>query len=801
VSGLLFDGLHALRLYRRYWRQSLMAVLVIAFSSGFAVASFSLYSNLTLTTPSGLSEPNRLASLHVEGRSGSAISHRLSESLLEGLRTIEAYSSLSFSPDVELHFDERRMASDLALVDEGYFELLGLHAAEGQFPDSADMRAEASPVVVISTAFWAEHLNRDPGIIGETLQVSGQALRIVAVMDPAFQGFFHDQAVDLWIPRRPYQKQIQDQPDQLLDLSPITPIVRLRDDTALDALNAELPDVLRTLSRELRDDIAKQAPFASQGFFLAPERNRAAANQLALFLSLSVLLALVAAVNISLFFLARAPAREREMAIRLAHGATPRRLMRQLFLESLLLVAIGSVLGLLAGMWMRLGLAHFLSLELTFSLEAFSWPMAAFQFLMVLALAAAVSLAPIVDLRRRSIAEKSRPGTARIAYSQHFLASAQILTAGLVLSLAIHFAASFVLILTAGPGYTLDKIQVLEIEPADRGSFTPDIDETPNLHATIREQLEAIPSVEAVGFMSTPPAHTPPVTHPFMPENGVRDEVPTTPLLASSDFLRVLDVPILSGQLPDADAAYAAVVNRRFAEQAWGHVDVLGEWFSPPQRFAGGEPIEVVAVIEDFHYQHPSEPVRPIVVVNRPHIMAFMADVLIRGEIGSEEAKSRVASALANFDPPLKVVEAYDLQAVYGALLREDRARAGLASASAGLILLMVVIGYLGTLRFMVERGRFEFAVRAAMGRGPRKLRKDVLRRACYLALPGMVLLLPVALMALSQAESLLGPTPLPLMLSLSLAWLVLGLLLAWAASGPAATIAKMDPAAALREE
>jgi len=800
MSAFFHDLGHAWRVHLRYRGQTLLAIAVIAIASGFAFASFSLYGALTLASPQGLSAPQSLASVYRAKQGG--ISHRLSEYLLERAGTVSGHSSVQYEEGVDLRLPEQQVAATVAQIGPGFFELLGVDMAEGRAPDPSDHESNASITAVISHAFWNDYFDGDPAVIGREYELADTPFRIVGVAEAGFTGFFREQSSDLWIPRTPYATQILQLPDQVIDLTPLRPILRVADGVSLRALEQDLAEVSEAAPGILRQELGSEPLGVDGRFALNPTRSENAETQLTLFLILSALMVLVAAANISLFFLARAPERQREMAIRLAHGATLPRLMRQLFTESAALVVVAAALGLLLGLWLQLGLSRLVAMPEVVDQPQATGPLLGFITIMVLALVTVVSIAPIYDLRRRTLVDQTRSGAARIGFSQRLLAAAQILLAGLILSLALHFGHTFIQLHAAGPGYELDNIQILEIQPQPTDRFRPDIQAIPGLQADIRRILTDQLGAEAVGFTGQVPVGSRPGRQQFKLEEGLRESVDADALMGSPDWLAVLQIPKLRGQLPEPGDEYAAVVNRRFAERAWGDIDVVGQWLHPPARFGGGdEPFNVAAVMEDFHFQHPADELRPVVVVNRNNMMAFLDDLVIRGAIDRAEAIAKIKPLLDDFSPPLMVVEDYELAAAYRTLMAPDRARASMASTSAALVVLLAVVGFLSTLRFMVARARFEFAIRAAVGRAPRALRRDVIRRAFGLALPGMLISIPAALLTLAWLQDRMEGSHWPAGISTLLAVTLLLALLLLAADAPARQVARMNPADALREE
>ncbi|WP_406672608.1 ABC transporter permease [Natronospira sp.] len=781
--------------------QSLTTLFVIAVAVALAVALVGLYSSLLLDTPPGVSNAERVVSVgRTDGERFEPLNGRLQSHLRESSIGLTGVAGVSYlRQEARLREEQRHL--DIGLVSEGFFQVVGVRLVEGRILDASD-HGESARVVVISYRLRDQVFGDLDSPLGESITIQGERFRVVGVTAAGFRGVHRDAPTDIWVPHQTWQNVVAAVPAPLIERLPLILFGRIAKGTSLGALRENLSSLQERLPAAAKEDLGGMRLAVSSTLSRDPAHQQMAERQLELFALSAVLLAVIAAANLSLFFLARAPKRQREMAIRMALGATHCRLLGQMFVEASLLVVAGGLLGLLLSLWLVTGLKTIPTIDVD------HWDGALidtrtllFAMGLIALLAAVVALAPVMDLRRRTILERSRPCVTRIRVGQRLLAVVQVGVAGLVIAVAAFLAMALAQLLVQGPGYKPEGVQVFVLQPDVDGPFRPDFREAPNLHRQIRERLLALEGVDAVGFQNAVPTRAHPEQQPFRPENGQKETVQAAALVGRADWLRVLDVRVLRGSLPESDDELAVVVNRQFALQAWGDIDVVGKWLQPPRHLRGGDPSRVAAVIDDLSFGHPAEPERAVVMLNTLGVMDFAADVLVRGELSQDSLAEAIGTVLADFTPPLHVTERYALQGEYDALLAPDRARVVVSTAAASVVGAIALLGFFGILRYMVENGRFEFALRAALGAGPRQLRRQVMWRGLVLGFPGLVFAFLLAAIGLSLVGGRLDIAGLSQWPAILVAITGLALALWLASRGPARQASHTEPGKYLRDE
>lgn len=820
MKGVIDDLRHAERLYRRTPFQSLTAVLVIGLATAFATALFSLYSDLALSQPGGVQAPERMVSVGLSDgdRFATVLPGELRDGIAEHIAAIDRVSGAQYQQGWRIDTGRASVQVDLATVGAGYFEGLDVAMAHGRGLREEDFTA-VDPVVVLAYDFWESEFGADPDVVGGEIHLEEHELapggrqpedatfRIVGVADPAFDGLHRGPGPELWLPLPAFGVAVWDVDADFSDVMGLASIARLAPGADIDDARRELQARHDELRERHGEHLAGRQLALHPSLTDDPAAHDEALEQVALFTASALLVALIAAGNLSLFFLARAPARHREMGIRLAVGARPRRLARQLFTESSALVAVGALIGLVAALWLGLALRELA----VFSDVAWrdkavlDWPVLGFAVLLAALLAGAVGLAPVLDMTRRSIVERTRR-SAR-GRGQRVLAAGQVAMAAVVLAVSGLLGQALAQAMAGSEAYALEDVRLMQGQYTGDAQFNLETDQVEATRRALREHLENLPGVNAIAFAGAAPMVRPPQEDTVEPGDARVDELRTALFSASNDWYEMLSVPILRGSLPETGDSDAVVVSREFAQRAWGGLDVVGqEVVSPP--FAGGnfpgaekEAHRVTAVIEDLPLEHPGESPRPLLILNRLGPLDGMQPVFIAGNPDPDRAMAAAAGPWADGSPSMEPEAVIDLEQRFHQALAPDRSRTLLSGLAGLLVIILAGLGFYGTMRFMVDADRFAYALRAALGASPPMLRRHVLVRGLALGLPGLAVGLVLAGLALVWLRELLGLYDIGLWLPLLLTGLFLGGALLLASWLPARRVAAMNPAKALRDE
>ncbi len=832
MRGLLTDCSHALRLYRRTPGASVTAVIVLAIGVAFVGAFLALYVDLVLRPHPGFEQSNRIATVgQTSEQQALGMPFAVVERMTGEMTSIEAAVTVQ-SLNVFIGIDRETVGTEL--VSAGFFDGLRPRIALGRGLLPEEHRVDSEPVVVISHRLWQQRFGGDPNVVGTVIEVardssqpylvrqsirigerevesfgSGEPeqettrFRIVGVMSASLRGLTQPET-SLWMAlERGFPLFIA--AAEFTQQSTGKTFVRMRPGVSAAALASEL-------DTRYANDMPSASQFlglridAIEGVVQDIAVQRDAKRQLQIFLAGSVLLCLVAAANVSLFLLARAPGRRRELGIRMAVGAPLMRIARQLATEASLLVVAAAILGLALSGWLAgflRGLALLRQAEWE-EVTLLDWRVLALAAAMLLALTVLVSLVPALGVRRLGVAAASRETMARASLAQRLAGTAQIAVAGALGGAAVAFGWHMGALTFGDPGYEIADRYMVRFEDGGMRSGMS-FEAYFVALARWRETIEAIPGIEAIAFGNPVPgaAQTQNLPARFPDPNDATQFIEAQLGMLDTRFVDVLGLRLADGRGPAADRVNTfgdsvTLVNQSFARAFWGREDVVGERL--PQR-AGNfwTGAEVVGVLEDLSYTHPAAEVEPYIFMTVHSNIANMA--VIQTSMTQAQLQQELDALTASGALDLRAGEIRSLRSLRNEQLAADRARGFLTLVTASLVVFLAAFGYYGTQRYLVAAGRREYAIRSALGAGPRRLGRLVVQRGLLMSLPGLALggmlgFIVVAWLRDDFVSRDISP-------SLVVVWVVVGLnaLLFAATVGPALTASRTQPAPVLREE
>jgi len=826
MRGLLADFKHALRVYRRTPGASLIAVIGFALAMAAVAAFVSLYVDLILRPHAGFEQAGRIVTFGwTDGQNAGGVSHELIERISSEVTSLEAAAGVS--PSSFLIGAEREPVIG-EMVTREFFVGLRPRLALGRGFEPAEHEIEGEPVVVISHRYWQEQFDGRGDVLGRTVEIRSQVagpapaaaqlaeeegpldFRIVGVMTEQFTGTIDPQqgtAVSFWIPVErglPIQMGASADASALIrriSLITMRGLARRSSNVSAAAVAGELTD--RYLD-DLPDFTGRGARFeVIDGLVFNSVLQRNTEQQLRLFLAASFLIALVAAANVSLFLLARAPGRRRELGIRMAVGAPLKRVGRQLASEAAVLVAFAAAFGVALSVWF----AQFLR-GLTFLRDAqwrdvtlLDWRVLGLIGIFLLLLTALVSLAPILGLKKLGIAGSSRRVAARATVAQRIAGTTQIAMAVTLAGAAAAFSWHLGSLMLAHPGYETRNLHaatiVFTLRP-DEGAQSAESRSIEN--ARRREAILSLPSVTGASLSGAVPGLMVFGGGLAVPDlNDPTRQIQLRGTIVDAHYVDLLGLRLLHGRGPtDADVG-VILVNQTLARTVWGRENVVGE--SLPISVAGGQRVDIVGVLEDLPFGHPADDAEPMLFATAINIYSPRSLALIESRQTSAELQRELQGLSESGAIELTISDVQPLKAVRGDLLAADSARSYLTIGGALLVVLLAVVGFYGTQRYLVRAGRREYAIRASLGAGPRALGRLVLQRGLLLALPGLALgLLPAFLLVAWLRDDFVSRDVSPLAVTMSVA-VGFALLLTTSSFGPARQARKTQPAPLLRED
>ena len=806
LAATLQDARFAARMLRRNPGFTALAVLILGLGIGAGTAVFSVVESVLLRQPA-LGDPDRLVMVwlddHQHGFPRDEMSYpRFADTrrLAASLAGAAAFERQSFV--LTGAGDEPEQLRGLA-ASASLFSVLGVHAALGRtFVQGEDVLGN-DRVVVLGHDLWTRRFGADATIVGRRLQINAQPYVVIGVMPAAFT--FPDRQQELWVPLAPVPELHASRSSIWLSV-----VARLRPGFGLAQATAEL----NALNRRLGEQFPSTDRRA--GTVLVKLRDQAAEPVRGglLVLAAAVLgVLLVACANVASLQLARAVARQREIAARLALGAGPGRLVRQLLAESLVLSLLGGALGLLLAAWAVHGLPALAPAELEPLRDVRLDPGAAlFAFAACAAAGLLAGLAPALRSLRHDLLAGLRERTAGAAAGSHGLRQALVAAQ---LALAV--------VLLTGSGLLLHSL--LRLEGLDPG-FRPDhlLGARISLPAArysqgtarqqffdrLEERLRADPRVRAVGsieslLLGPLPNAAGSFTVAGRPADGGYVAEPLTRDAITPGALRALGLPLLQGRAftaADGPAAPPAViVNASMAQRFWPAANAVGQHVAYGRRDASSPWLTIVGVVADSHRAAPG---------SRPWLESFLPEaqyprrslmVTLRTKGDPLALAAAVRLEVHRLDPDQPIAWTSTVERLIADRLAPRRFDATLLGFFAAAALLMAAVGLYGVMSYLVTLRTQEIGLRMALG----ARRADVLRliagRAASLAAAGAVAGTLAAVALARWVASLLYGIGVLDPAAFAAAPLLLALAAAVAAGVPAWRATRVDPMSALRRD
>ena len=711
---------------------------------------------------------------------------------------------------------------DVQLVSGTYFSVLGVNAGIGRvFSDEDDQNIGGHPVAVVSNAWWERRLGGDPGAIGKTITIDQTVYTIIGVAPREFFGTTVGEAPDLWVPLAmeprmpPAHWDGRNEPlAQSLNL-----IARTKDGVTVEQANAAVnvqfkQFLLETAGAQPAAEILQDIDRAS--IELTPAGRGLSELRREFSLSLRILMAvvgvvlLIACANVANLLLARAEARQKEFAVRLALGASRTRLVRQLLTESVLLSGLGAVAGVLLAWWgsrllvaMTSAGAESLPIDVTPNARILG-----FTIVASLVSALAFGTAPALRAARLepNASLKGTRGVVRGATRSllgRSLVVGQVTLSLLLLVGAGLFVRTLINLQSLPTGFDQKNVLLFKMDTATSGYA----DETRRaaLFREVEDKVQSVPGVEAASFAFlifnqggwNSQAYT---REQDVPE--ARNRV-TSNNVVGPEYFKAMGIPLVFGRgfgPQDTDKSQkVAVINETMSERFFPN-GPLGKRFGVdgPQST---EKYEIVGVVKDVKSTSLTERPRPMAFYPHAQGSGFLDNFVVRYAGAPSVVIPRIRQAINEVNTSLPVDEVVSLSEHVGRSLVPQKLVARLAAFFGLLALALACVGLYGTLSYGVARRTHEIGIRMALGASGRNVQWLVLREALVLVGAGVILGLVAASFVTRLAESLLfGLKPNDPVTMAAATVLLIGVATV-AGLLPARSASRVEPLVALRDE
>jgi putative ABC transport system permease protein len=809
-----------------------MAILSLTLGIGANTAIFQLLDAVRLRTLP-VDAPQELAEVRLAemsgARGGFARSPSVTNQIWEQIRERQLAFSGVFAwgtDSVNLAAGGEARPARMLYASGDLFNTLGVRAALGRvIITTDDQRGCSLPGLVISHEFWQREYGGDAKVIGRKLSLADHPLEIIGVTPANFFGMEVGRSFDLALPLCAAALIGRSNWLDSGTMWVFTVTGRLKPGWSMEQATAQMqaisPGVFeRALPANypltsVKDFLESRLIAVPAGSGVSQLRERYA-QSLWLLLAIAGSVLLIACANLANLLLARASAREHEIAVRQALGASRGRLIRQLLVESLLLAAVGGVLGAGLAQSLSRSLVAFLStsndpvfLDLTLD-----WRLLGFVAGLAVLTCLLFGLAPAFHTTRLELGAVMKAGgrgkkAGRGGLRQKFGLRQMLTVSQVALSLALVagallFSRSLGKLLTVSTGFRSEGILIADVG-FRRVNLSPERYQV--LKDELLNRLRALPGVESVAFTHMSPLRGGGGGNVWMdgadPQQGTR----VRHSRVGPDYFNTLQIPLLAGRdftaRDRAGAPNVAIVNEAFARRFLNGANPVGQRFWRGAMVGDPEmSYEIVGLVRNTKYEDLREDFAPIVYT--PPAQDLNAGpggpILIRSRLPHTETVAAVKRILNEINPAI-TVSFQGLNPIIEATILRERLMATLSGYFGSLSLLLAGIGLYGLLAYSVASRTNEIGIRMALGAQARNVRWLILREGLLLLLAGLAVGLPLIGVLTRLAETMLyGLTPTdPISLGLaSLSLFAVGLLASYA---PARRATKVDPLVALRHE
>jgi putative ABC transport system permease protein len=818
-------GLRILRLNRSF---TIVCVASLALGIGANSAIFQLINsvrlrNLPVPDPQSLAIVRIADRKFVQGRSTGRYADlsfpiwKEIERRQQGFSSISAWAPSSFNLTTS---GQVRYARGI-YVSGSFFGVLQQSPLLGRLiVSSDDTTGCATGPAVISHAFWQREFGGDRNVLGRKFTLNDQPFEVVGITQPEFYGVEVGRNFDVAVPLCTEPRFREEPLTSMRHGWWLGSIGRLKPGWTVEKASAQLnsisvPILEATIPTVYNPEAVKK--YMQYRFAAYPGGNgfsslrKEYATPLSLLLTVSAVVLLIACANLANLMLARAGAREREIAVRLALGASRRRLIRQLLTESLLLAIAGAAAGALLATNLSAYLVRYLSTSDSpiYLDRAMDWRVLGFTAALACLTCILFGLAPALRASRTAPARVMNAAGRAVTATRERIGARQVLViaqVGLSLMLlvgALLFVRTLRNLLYLDPGFQREGVAILDTDfmrlklpPADRVPFSE----------RLLEQVRSVPGVTSAAETYIIPVSGSGWNNNVVVDGKVKDADVNMNNI-SAGYFATMNIGMVAGRdfnaNDTANSPKVAIVNQEFARKVFGTEDVIGRTFKidvykgdPQHEF------QIVGIVKNSKYYDLREEFSamayyPLIQNDKPDLST---EIMVRSELPLAALTADVQRALDRVNHGVSVdVISYD-EMIKEGLLRE-RLLATLAGFFAVLAGVLATVGLYGVIAYMVLRRTNEIGIRIALGARPQQILVMVVREALRLLAFGCVLGVALSLAATRTASTLLfglksyDPTTMLLAASVLAAVSILATLI------PANRAARTNPVTALREQ
>jgi predicted permease len=832
AAGFLSDVRHSLRMLQKSPLFTAVAIGSLALGLGANTAIFTVLDQ-ALLRPLPVKNPHELVLLSDPGANRGMFSGDNSDRLF----SFPAYQELRdrsqvfagliarFPAAVNFVYQGQGESVGAEVVSGNYFDTLGMQPAQGRLLSATDdLVKHGHPVVVLGYAFWMRRFGGDSHIVNQPVRINSSVMTVVGVAPREFFGVNIGRNPDVYVPlmmkaeMTPTWDRLEDRTAHWLHI-----IGRLKPGMTVPQAKASLQVIFKPIleadlvpltnsTQKFRDRFLAKPLLLDPAYNGVPTFRENASTPLYVLMALVGLVLLIACANVANLLIARGLGRQKEIAIRLALGASRKDVIRQLLAESAVLAFFGAIAGLLVSVWTSSLLVQSIPGEGGLSGLNSSLDLRTVAFTFALAIIAGIGfgLLPAIQSTRPNVYPtlKDQGGSVIGGFGQvrsrQALVVVQVAMSLLLLVGAGLFTRSLINLRKLDPGFRTQNLVLFLVDASRNGYPQPRIHQ---LYEDIQQRLASVPGASSAAWadivlLSGDNSQNSISVQGYAP----KPDEDMSPHFArvSPGFFATLGIPIVLGRdfTPQdrLGAHKVAVVNEAFARRFFGNENPLGRMFGYARDHQND--VEIVGVVKDGKYDSLRNEKQSMVYV--PYLQEDALGEMsayIRTAAPPETLMPALRAEIAKIDPSLAIWDLRTMESQVNESLFAERLIAILCACFGALATLLASIGLYGVMAFSVARRTREIGIRMALGAGRGRVLAMVLKEVGWMCLAGVSVGVPLAI-ALSRylISQLYGVTPTD---SLTLVFASVTMIFVSLIAGfiPARRAATVDPTIALRYE